>query len=57
MTEHYYENCYKTTGSELHTSLVVNKSLGIGIESKNYRHPWEAFADVGFRRALTFNEP
>jgi len=46
-----------STGSDLHTSLVVNKSLGTGIESKSYRHPWEAFADVGFRCAQTLNEP
>lgn len=43
-------------GSDLHTSLVVNKSLGTGIGSKSYRHPWEAFADVGFRCVLTFDE-
>ncbi|MFO7667950.1 MAG: bifunctional serine/threonine-protein kinase/formylglycine-generating enzyme family protein [Desulfobacterales bacterium] len=46
-----------STSSDLHTSLVVNKSLGTGIGSKSYRHPWEAFADVGFRCALTINEP
>jgi len=39
--------------SNLHGSLVANVVSVTGQESKTYRHPWEAFADVGFRCALS----
>lgn len=37
-------------------SMVANRSLDAGRESKIYRYPWEAFADVGFRCAFSANE-
>jgi len=39
-----------------YNSLVTNRILGAGKESKSYRYPWEAFADVGFRCALSVND-
>ena len=42
--------------SKPHKSLVANRILGAVKESKAYRYPWEAFADVGFRSALSVNE-
>lgn len=41
-------------GSEVYNSLVAGTSIGAGRESINYRYPWEAFADVGFRCDLSF---
>jgi len=43
----------ETQGSKPHKSLIANINSGAGRESKAYRHPWEAFADVGFRCALS----
>ena len=42
--------------SKPHKSLVANRILGSVKESKAYRHPWEAFADVGFRCAFSLDE-
>jgi formylglycine-generating enzyme required for sulfatase activity len=39
-------------GSEVYNSLVADPSIGADRESINYRYPWEAFADVGFRCML-----
>ncbi|MEW6670677.1 MAG: bifunctional serine/threonine-protein kinase/formylglycine-generating enzyme family protein [Thermodesulfobacteriota bacterium] len=41
--------------SKPHKSLIANKLLGTGKESKSYRYPWEAFVDVGFRCASSVN--
>jgi len=37
-------------------SMVANRSLDAGRESKIYRYPWEAFSDVGFKCAFSANE-
>jgi len=45
----------KTSAQEniFYPSLVMVKSLGNGSESKSFRYLWEAFADVGFRCAIS----
>ncbi len=40
-------------GNISYSSLVVGKPLRSGSETKNFRYPWEAFPDVGFRCALS----
>jgi serine/threonine-protein kinase len=42
-------------GDKVYKSLVADTSLGAGRGSINYRYPWEAFADVGFRCASSIN--
>ena len=49
------ENLYGTGSKEnsSYPSLVVATSQYPGQQFKNFRYPWEAFADVGFRCAIS----
>ena len=57
MGDYYIKNRKKEgiKESEINKSLVADTDVGTGKVSINYRYPWEAFADVGFRCAISFN--
>jgi serine/threonine protein kinase len=52
-TDHGNQNKAGINGNISYSSLVVGKPLRSGSETKNFRYPWEAFPDVGFRCALS----
>jgi hypothetical protein len=49
------QSFYETGSKEniSYPSLVVETSQYPGQQFKNFRYPWEAFADVGFRCAIS----